>query len=405
MHKNIPVVDMEILSDTGRIVRLFNLQAPEHLPLGVNTKEGMSRKAMDDWWTGRSIPASRDGIREALEHLNVYNTAMLLDKCYGLSLSDQYWICPKNSGLQWGKINFFHNDFSKDMGEILFGYEPDDLNRISLVSPDNTSDGWLRKKWIIAGGKRFLMKGGSGVFRQEPFNEVIASAIMLRLNINHVTYTLTFDKGKPYSLCETFVTPDTDLVPAWRIRATMKKDNRDSNLAHLLRCCENLGISGTRTALDQMLVLDYIISNEDRHYHHLGFIRNAEPLEWLGFAPVYDSGTSLWYNTQRVGSAVESKPFRSSHAEQIKLVQDLSWFDAGLLKGLDDEIIEILSVSEEVDQARSGRIAKAVMERAGQIERLQMERKPSALAMMKDNKRIVDKTLRKKRSTKTEPDL
>jgi len=41
MHKNIPVVDMEILSDTGRIVRLFNLQDPEHLPLGVKTKNGM----------------------------------------------------------------------------------------------------------------------------------------------------------------------------------------------------------------------------------------------------------------------------------------------------------------------------------------------------------------------------
>lgn len=141
MHKNIPVVDIEILSDTGRIVRLFNLQTSEHLPLGVKTKDGMSRKVMDDWWTGRSIPASRDGIKEALEKISVLNTAMLIDKCYGLSLSDQYWICPKGSGLQWREINFFQNDFSKDMGEILFGHEPADQNRISLVSPDNTSDG------------------------------------------------------------------------------------------------------------------------------------------------------------------------------------------------------------------------------------------------------------------------
>ena len=77
MHKNIPVIDMEILSDTGRIVRLFNLQNPEHLPLGVKSKEGTNRKMMDDWWTGRSIPASRDGINEVLERLRVCNTAVL----------------------------------------------------------------------------------------------------------------------------------------------------------------------------------------------------------------------------------------------------------------------------------------------------------------------------------------
>jgi hypothetical protein len=287
-----------------------------------------------------------------------------------LSLSDQYWICPKYSGLRWETVNFFHNDFSKDIGEILFGHEPADPARVSLISPDNTSDGWLRKKWIIADGKRYLMKGGSGFMKQEPFNEVIASAIMRRLNIPHVTYTLTVDNSKPYSLCENFVTPDTELIPAWRVHGHFKKDNRDSNIAHLLRCCETLGIPDVRAALDRMLALDYIISNEDRHYNNFGFIRNAETLEWLGAAPVFDSGTSLWYNTQRVGSLVESKPFRNSHPEQIKLVEDFSWFDYGALAGLRDEIKEILSRSEDVDENRRTMIASTVAERCGHIEKM-----------------------------------
>ena len=44
MHKNIPVVDMEMLPDTGHIIRLFNLQTPEHLPVGTGTKDGVNRK-------------------------------------------------------------------------------------------------------------------------------------------------------------------------------------------------------------------------------------------------------------------------------------------------------------------------------------------------------------------------
>ncbi len=34
-----------------------------------------------------------------------------------------------------------------------------------------------------------------------------------------------------------------------------------------------------------MIVLDYLIANEDRHLNNFGVIRNAETLEWLGFAP------------------------------------------------------------------------------------------------------------------------
>ena len=146
--------------------------------------------------------------------------------------SDQYWICPKNSSLSWKNVNFFQNDFSKDMGEILFGYERSSKGEINFISPDNTSDGWLKKKWIIAGGKRYLVKGGSGFLEQEPFNEVIASALQNRLNIDHVEYTLTFEKNKPYSICENFITADTELIPAWRIMQAHKRNNRHSALTH-----------------------------------------------------------------------------------------------------------------------------------------------------------------------------
>jgi len=262
------------------------------------------------------------------------------------------------------------------VGEILFGNEPADRKCINLTSPDNTSDGWLRKKWIIADGKRFLMKGSSGVYQQESFNEVIASAIMRRLGVTHVNYTLTFDGGKPYSLCENFLTPDTELIPAWRVLQTQKQPNNRSYREHFLHCCETLGATGVKQAIDRMLTVDYIISNEDRHFNNFGLIRNVETLEWIGFAPVYDSGTSLWYNTPFVDSVVECKPFGNSHAKQIKLVDDLSWFDLHALDGLDDEIIETLSKSEpeRIDEIRRNRIAAVVMERCKQIEKLANEK-------------------------------
>lgn len=404
MHKYIPVVDLSI-DETGYIAKLREDHDLRHLPVGIGIgKAGIDRKALNDWWIGRSIPASRAGLDEALQRIGIASPTFLLEKSYGLSLSDQYWIRPKGSSLSWGDINFFQNDFSRDMGNVLFGHEPPDPDRISLMSPDNTSDGWLQKKWVIVDGKRILMKGGSGVYKQEPFNEVVASALMERLDIRHVDYSLTMDDNAPYSLCENFITPDTELIPAWRILHTLKQPNDRSLRDHFYACCDALKIPNVRDALGQMLTVDYILANEDRHWNNFGCIRNAENLEWIGFAPVFDSGTSLWYNTQRVGSHVESKPFRKKHEEQIKLVEDLSWYDAQALSGLKEEIIEIFAFSQEVDDIRRASIAWAVMERAEQVERIQGERKPSIHDALKENKRKLDGSTRVSINEKSEPE-
>jgi hypothetical protein len=368
MHKHAPVLDMIIDEATGRIAKLGRAHAAEHLPVGIQAgKSGIDRAQLNEWWVGRSIPASRYGLQEALEKLGMPSPAVLVSKCYGLSLSDQYWICPKDSGLIWNAVNFFTNDFSRDVGEILFGHDAADRRRISLMSPDNTSDGWLRKKWVIRNGKRYLMKGGSGVFQQEPFNEVIASALMRRLGIAHAPYTLAMEGGKPFCLCENFITPQTELIPADRIRRTRKQASSDSDLTHFLRCCDALGISGARAFLDRLLAIDFIIMNEDRHYNNFGAVRNAETLEWLGMAPVYDSGTSLWHETLRVGSHLACKPFRKDHAEQIKLVSDLSWYNHDALDGFKEEIVGIFEGSAEVNAERRAQIGEAVMGRAGEI--------------------------------------
>lgn len=296
MHKRTPVAELELDDVTGFIQKIGSVYAPEHLPIGIPVRNEIAdRAAFNDWWRDRSIPASRSGVREALESLGVADTKMLLVRCYGLSLSDQYWICPEGAELRWEDINFFQNDFSEDIGDVLFG-ERKKKDALNFSSPDSTSDGNLKKRWKIIDGKRCLIKGGSNPFRQQPFNEVIASGIMERLGIPHVSYTVIWSKDAPYSVCEDFVTENTELIPAWRLLQAKKQKNSTSRYRHLLECCELLGIGNITPFLDRMLVLDYIIANEDRHFNNFGALRNAETLEWLGMAPIYDSGSSLGYS-------------------------------------------------------------------------------------------------------------
>lgn len=361
---------MELDSATGLIRKTGVLYSPEHLPPGIPVRHGTAdRGLLNEWWTDRSIPASRSGIREALETMGLANTGALLVRCYGLSLSDQYWICPEDSGLTWDKINFFDHDFSDDIGDILFGAEKK-ADRLDFSSPDNTSDGNLKKRWKIIDGTRCLVKGGSNPFRQQPFNEVIASEIMARLDIPHIPYTVTWSKGAPYSVCENFVTRDTELIPAWRILRTQKKNNSVSVYQHFINCCETLGINDPAPFLDRMLTLDYIIANEDRHFNNFGVLRNAETLQWLGFAPIYDSGSSLGYDKMpaqiRSGKEVICKPFKNHHEEQLRLVSDFSWIDFDRLTDVPDLITDILSADgadEYVGKDRISAISDSVARR------------------------------------------
>lgn len=372
MHKNIAVVDMELDEATSSIQRIDTVYHWAHLPVATAAKQnGVDRAALNAWWIDRRIPASRSGVRKALEALGLPNTQMLLTRCFGLSLSDQYWVRPRGSDLQWERINFFENPFSEDIGDVLLG-KAKETTEFDFSSPDNTSDGYLKKRWKIIDGKRCLLKAGSNPFMQQPFNEVIASLVAEKLDIPHVTYTLLWDDGTPYSVCEDFVTPDTELVSAWRVMQSIKKDNSTSVYRHYLNCCEALGIHGVEHAVDQMIVLDYLIANEDRHQNNFGLLRNAGTLEWLGAAPIFDSGSSLGYDklTPQILSdrAIECKPFKKTHAEQLKLVTSFDWIDFDRLKGLEQEIRNVLDqAGDYVDESRKTAIVSAFSSRLGQL--------------------------------------
>lgn len=375
MHKNISVALLDLDEETGFIQKIDAVYKAAHLPYGVKVKNGIAdRAALNDWWVDRSIPASRSGIVKALEVLNLSSTRMLLLRCFGLSLSDQYWIKPENSDLQWGKINFFENGFSEDVGDVLLGKTAKE-GHFDFSSPDNTSDGCLKKRWKIVNGKRCLFKSGSNPFMQQPFNEVIASKVATRLGIPHVDYSIVWDDGVPYSVCEDFIDVNTELVSAWRIMQMTKKDNSTSVYRHYINCCQELGVTDIVKAVDRMIVLDYIIANEDRHQNNFGLIRNADTLEWIGVAPIFDSGSSLGYDKlagQIMSEAgVECKPFKKKHEDQIKLVSSFDWIDFNALAGVENDITTVLDqAGEYIDEGRKSATVKSVLRRIENLKRL-----------------------------------
>jgi len=114
-------------------------------------------------------------------------------------------------------------------------------------------------------------------------------------------------------VCENFVTKDTELVSAYRILQIRTKENHENEYLHYVNICKELGLKDIVSAIDAMIAVDYIIANEDRHLNNFGLLRNADTLEWIGTAPIFDSGTSLWYDTQEKlipYADIKCKPFK-----------------------------------------------------------------------------------------------
>ena len=348
MNKNVPVADLELDDDTAAIIKVIDALNLKYLPVGIDTRTGVpNKKELNDWWYGRAIPASRSGIRTALEKMDINYPEQLMLRCYGLSLSDQYWMKPEHSDLSWSEINFFENRFSDDVGNILFE-QPVNHQVIDMMSPCNTSDGWLKKKWKILEGKRCLIKAGSNPFMQEPLNEVVGTKLHQRLGFkNYVQYSLLWENGIPYSVCEDFIDTDTELVSAVSINRSMKKRSQNSMYEHFMLACNKLGIPGMKDFINYMLVFDYLMANTDRHFGNFGAVRNVNTLEWIGPAPVFDSGTSLWHDklTKIINDSVEAKPFYSDSGRQMELVSDYSWIPFEQIKMMEEDIRYVFSLS------------------------------------------------------------
>lgn len=368
MNKNKKIFDF-IYDEEGHIIVDFERNYPlneDYAPFGLIKNNEINKVEFNKWWKNRQIPASRNGLKEVLHNSNIYdndNFDLLDSKAYCLSLSDQYWVKSIDEDIKWEKINFFDNEFSEDIGKILFSGGKTSL-KLNLNTPDMTSNGNYKKRWKIIDGDRYLLKAGSKIYNQEPFNELIATKLYERLlNKNeYVEYSVIYDNERAISKCKNFITKDTELVPAWKINDFFEFENDENKYTHYLKCLNTLGIKDAETLINKMIVCDFIIANKDRHFNNFGVIRDVNTLKFVGVALIFDNGCSLWYdeNDMYVGEFFLTKPFDDYEKTQIRLVKNLDWFDVSKLENFTDEVKNILSKNKLISEERIDKIINQI---------------------------------------------
>lgn len=298
MNQNTPVFLIEYNEDYNSVQQVYEIYDINYAPLSVINayydKSKSLSKFVDKWFKGRGIPSWRRDLEGLLSRLNVSTTEELLNKAYGLSLSDQYWIKEQNSSIKWEDINFFDNDF-KYMGYLLasLSSSSSNVNRAELMSPNNTTDGMLQKGWIIENCKRVLVKGTYQPSREEPINEWLASEICNRLNFYHCDYSVDVINDNIVSKCENFINKNEEIISAKDIFFYRTKPNNISDYEHYINVLESQNVPDARQNVENMFILDFLIMNFDRHLGNFGVIRDVNSLQWISTTPIFDNGESM----------------------------------------------------------------------------------------------------------------
>ena len=384
MNKNTEVLLTEYDSASSTFTKIYEVYNIEYAPYILKNlynekdfNDNSFRINLSKWFQGRGIPSWRDKLDILLHRLNIIAPSELLDKSFGLSLSDQYWLKPINTSISYDDINFFDNDF--DYTEFLEASLSKNSNSIvsasSLNTPNNTTDGMLRKAWIIENNTRYLLKSGYKNELLQPFNEVLASEICDRLGFDHVKYTLDTYKDTVVSKCPCFITKNTELITCHQIRNNMDRYDSTKDYEEYIKILEEHGIVDARTQMENMFILDFLIMNEDRHLNNFGIIRDVNTLKWLKCAPIFDNGQSLntlYYDENELHISGEGRFFYEVKPfdEIIKIVKNLKRIDIDKLNDLPEWFDNLLHQYQNLTNFSDTRIHKLCIILNRQINKL-----------------------------------
>lgn len=246
---------------------------------------------LQTWLLRRTIPKNRAYVHNFLSKcgLSLNRPMNIIRVSKGLSLNDCYWVTEEGFAGSFAQYNLYDNRFSQILALIAFtGYGSS--IRTSLAScPEFTTNGMLPKCWRRENGRIRLYKGGTrgaANLGNEPYSEYYAAQIAHTLDVAAVPYGLSRWNGELCSTCELFTSKRYAFLPVGRVVSS-------GGMEAVSAYYQDLGPAYTK-ALHDMLVLDAVICNTDRHFGNFGFLIDNETNQIAAPAPLFDHGNSLF---------------------------------------------------------------------------------------------------------------
>ena len=249
-----------------------------YLPCGFAT--------LEDWIDGRQIAKHRASIEKLMRELGMHTRRDFIGMARCLSLTDTFWVKRADEDICWADVSLYQNPFDDVIARIAFDGTGMYGRQNSPTSPEFATSGTFAKCWIREEGAIFLLKRGSSGFANagfEPYSEKLASDILDAAGTAHVPYTLTTYHDRLASKCPLFTSEQYGLVATHRF---FDGPFEADDVLDLASSC------GADDAFREMLVMDAVIANTDRHSGNYGFLVDNDTGEVQGLAPLFDHNMS-----------------------------------------------------------------------------------------------------------------
>ncbi len=237
-------------------------------------------RSVQDFLSSRVLPLSRKNAKKIYNLLgnNQHDKLRLAFLCKGISLLDDYWVKLCSDQILWQDVSIRENPLNEIFTQVALRGSSLSLQG-SITTPETTTDGAYAKGWKRENGRLYLYKKG-----YESHIEVMVSKLLDQLEIPHVSYEHAEDDGDYCCKCPCVTTDTASIVDAGVMEAWCNRTQK--SFIHYV-------LSIDAEHFYQMCIVDYLISNPDRHSRNWGFCYDTDTTKLKGLHPLFDHNNSF----------------------------------------------------------------------------------------------------------------
>lgn len=196
------------------------------------------------------------------------------------TITDNYWVKPIDSSLTYEDVKFEDDYFSN----LALKGNYDSFNKVAnskrSKTPELTNIGSFEKCWKLRDGKWWMYKTAN---HDELFSELFISKLGKLLGMNMAVY----ERGNGYIKTLDFTdNASVNFEPA----SSFMGDNEEymDVISKLTEICP-----AAIPDYVNMIFLDTIVANPDRHTNNFGLLRDVNNGNFIGLAPNFDNNMAL----------------------------------------------------------------------------------------------------------------
>ena len=245
--------------------------------------------SIQDWVDRRNYAKHKHHLQVWLKQWQIDTIKGFIDITHALGLNDTLWIRKADDNLLWENVSLYTNEFTDVVAKTAFSKGLQGL-KLSSTSPEFTSEGSFEKCWIRdkTGHIQLYKKGTSGFANAgfEPYSEYYSAQLSAVICRSALSYDLHYFKRHLVSSCYMFTDEENGFMPIYKYLDT----SRSYRYSEILEFLEQFGLEDE---FRDMIVLDAVIVNPDRHFGNFGFIVDNDTFKIKKFAPVFDHNMAL----------------------------------------------------------------------------------------------------------------